>query len=289
MTAPNASTVNRLAILGKGRAGQALATLLTQTGQPVTWWWSRRDGGEILALAPADVIIIAVADQAIHSVAQELSKRPSAPQEIWLHLSGLLSGDILRTSPNVPAATGSFHILQALDRSTSSAGDLHGVTAGLEGDPTAVDCARQLAARLGMTPRTIQGGTKPLYHAAAVSVAGHAVALFAQAQTMLSACGIDEATSRAMLQPLMSGAIQNLSAATPSDAITGPSARGDATTIASHLEALDRLDDPSLAQTYRLLAATAIVQSSDALTPEQVHRLRQTLAHSVRDDSTAES
>lgn len=270
--------MTRLLLVGKGRAGTSLEHALTLAGAAPDLWWSRRDGGDIAELPAADVVVLAVADDAIAAVAGGLALRPSASEEVWLHLSGALPADILRVAEGTPRAVGGLHVLQALDGSPIGLDHLTGVTAGLDGDEEAMAVAESLAQRLTMVPRRLVPGTKALYHAAAVSVAGHATALFAQAQAMLAACGLDEAAAREMLRPLIAGAVRNLVEGAPAEVVTGPIARGDAGIVERHLDALTALESSELKATYRLLAATALELSAPGLASDRVDAIRRLLA-----------
>ncbi len=270
-------TLGVIGVIGRGRAARSLVPLLELAGHAPGWWWSRGDPGRLGELPPADVILLAVSDGAIQAVASELAARPSATTETWLHLSGSLPGELCRVDGDRPAAAGCLHPLQALPGTPVPRSHLAGATAGLDGDPAAVDVARTLALALGMTPRTLAPGSKALYHAAAVTVAGHATALFAQGMQMLVACGFEPDEARAALQPLMAGAVANLADGAPQDVITGPLARGDHGTLARHLEALDALA-PDLGATYRRLAATAVELSRDQLDQASVEAIRRALA-----------
>ena len=267
----------RLGIVGRGRAARSLVPLLEQAGHPAAWWWGRSDGGHADALPPADVILLAVSDSAIAAVAAALSSRTSAASEVWLHLSGSLPGARCRVAPSLPRAAGCMHPLQALPGTPVPPSHLAGATAGLDGDPEALAVGRRIALALGMVPRPLPPGSKALYHAAAVTVAGHATALFAQAMAMLAACGFAADDARAALRPLMAGAVHNLRDGAPAEVVTGPLARGDAETVGRHLAALDALD-PRLAETYRRLAETALALSSGQLEPEAVARAAAAIA-----------
>jgi predicted short-subunit dehydrogenase-like oxidoreductase (DUF2520 family) len=255
----------KLGLLGAGRAASTLAVLLERAGLPPAWRWARRSGEPLASLPEADVVLVAVSDAAIAEVARELARRSCAPREVWLHLSGKEPGALLRATPGAPRAAGSFHPLQALPGGPVPADYLRGVTAGLEGDPEALEAGRKLAEALEMRPAVIATDQKPLYHAAAVTVAGHLVALFSQGLEMLVAAGFDRESAQAALYPLARGALGALASRAPREAITGPISRGDAATVQGHLRAIDALD-PELGLTYRALARTAMGLSAGSLT-----------------------
>lgn len=266
-----------LGVVGRGRAARSLVSVLGQRGVAPVWWWGRSDGAPLAGLPAVDLVLLAVSDGAIAAVASELGGRPGAGGEVWLHLSGSLPGAAARATPACPRSAGCLHPLQALDGSAVGAEHLAGVTAGIDGEPAAVEAAEALARSLGMVPRRLAPGSKALYHAAAVTAAGHATALFAQAERMLAGCGFAEEEARAALRPLLAGAVANLASRPPAAAITGPMARGDVATIAAHLAALDALD-AGLAATYRALAGEALALSRAGLAPETAAALEDTLA-----------
>ncbi len=249
----------RLGILGRGQAARALVPRWLAKGHTLAFWRTRLDGP--VADTPgsiADVIIVAVSDSAIAEVASALATRPSASTETWLHLSGVHPADVLRVAPSIPAHVGGLHPLVALANDADPAG----AVAGIEGDAHAIAIAEELARDLGMTPVRLSGtASRALYHAAAVTVAGQVTALFSQAMTLMQKAGLDPHTARSALQPLLLSAARNLANLAPEDALTGPIARGDASTIARHLAAIDALPSDignPIAAVYRGLARAGL-------------------------------
>lgn len=266
----------RVGLVGRGRAAGTLRPRLEAVGHAVAWHWSHRDADRPEALPQVEVVLLAVPDGAIEPAARSLAPREGASGEVWLHLSGSRPGEVARATEGVPRAAGCLHPLQSLPGESAPATHLHGATAGLDGEPEAVRVAEALARELGMVPRRLAPGGKPLYHAAAVTAAGHVAALFAEALEMLEAAGFDRTGARDALLPLTRGTVDNLGRGLPEEMITGPIARGDVETVAGHLEALDGAA-PELAASYRLLARRALALSADGLDPAVVARLRELL------------
>lgn len=267
------STPLDLLVIGTGRAASALGPRWRAAGHHVALR-SRKDGP--IAEAPAArVLVLAVPDGALAEVAATLAERPWARDEVWLHLSGVHAASVLRgADPRpVPRAVACLHPLVALAPGV----DPSGAVAGLEGEPEAFAIAEVLARDAGLLPHAIPA-ERALYHAAAVSVAGHATALFAQAMSLLEASGFPRDTARRALQPLLLSAANNLARGAPEDVITGPITRGDEATVARHIAALEQLGDPHRLATYRLLAETALALSSPRLEAEAVTRLRRVIA-----------
>jgi len=254
----------KLGLVGDGRAARTLAPALRAVDFELTWWWSRSSDKAPERLVKVDTVIFAVSDTAIESAAEAMATRRCAPEEVWLHLSGSRPGSAVRVSQHCPKAAGSMHPLQALPGFEVPRSHFHGVVAGLDGDTDARDAGRTIASALGMRPVPLTPGSKALYHAAAVSVAGHATALFSHAIRTMSHAGFSAEEARDALLPLMRGALDNLASGLPRDVITGPIARGDAATVAAHLAQLDALD-PEAAHAYRSLAREALALSRASL------------------------
>ena len=81
--------------------------------------------------------------------------------------------------------------MQALTGLPGSHASLRGAIAGIDGEDAAIHAAETLAKSMDMKPVHVPADRKALYHAAAVTVAGHATALFRQAQQMLEQAGFD--------------------------------------------------------------------------------------------------
>jgi predicted short-subunit dehydrogenase-like oxidoreductase (DUF2520 family) len=266
----------RLGLIGGGRAARTLEPRLREAGHEIGWWWSRASPESIESLPPVEVVLLAVTDNAISEIAASLSTRDASGEEVWLHLSGARPPGDARVSPDRPRAVGTFHPMVALPGDGAPKDLLAGTTCGVGGDPMAAEHAATLARSLGMTAIEISDDQRPLYHAAAVSVAGHAIALLHQASEMLQRTGFNEAQARRALAALMASALRNLQDGSPAEIITGPIARGDSATVRLHLEALSSTDDHTLA-TYIHLASTALDLSAPDLSPECVTIIQQDL------------
>ena len=254
----------KLGVMGDGRAARALVPRLEQAGHRISWRWSRRHGTPVADLAAVDVVLIAVTDGAIDEVSMALSERVSAAGEVWLHLSGALPSSVARTDATRPHAVGTLHPMVALTGDAENPAQLTGATCGVAGDPRAVDMARQLGRDLGMRTVDINDERRALYHAAAVSVAGHATALLAQAVGMLERVGLEPSEAQTALTALMESALANARVGPLSAQITGPVARGDSETVALHLDAIAELY-PEALPAYLSLARASLDLSASTL------------------------
>ncbi|HEX5817636.1 MAG TPA: DUF2520 domain-containing protein [Gemmatimonadales bacterium] len=238
----------RVAIIGAGRAGRALALALTRAMVPVHVCVRRPTDlpspiecsldpwNEVLA--QSDIVLLAVPDDAIGDVATAIREATLA-QAVVLHCSGLRDRSALAALEGCAKGLGSFHPLQTLAGDSEAAGRLRASFAVLEGDAAAVEAGRRLAAVLGMEALVIDSAQKPRYHAAAVMVSNYTVTLAAIGAKLAREAGVPaEAASRIFL-PLLEGTVKNLEALGPASALTGPIRRGDIGTIEAHLAALD--------------------------------------------------
>ena len=133
---------------------------------------------------------------------------------------------------------------------------------GITASPELLPIAAALVVELGGEATVIAEGDRSLYHASLAHAANHLVVLVDQAREALSRLGI--ADPGAYLRPLLEAALDE-SLRHGGKALTGPVGRGDAGTVAAHLEALEDLDGTGApgehgdtSATYRALASAAL-------------------------------
>lgn len=255
-------------IIGPGRAGVGLGLALARAGyqveiygrtsrpvpQPLTLTVGDGDSPPPWA-KDVDVVIIAVRDDAIRKVAAVLkAHRVVTERHIVLHLSGVQGQEALSDLVTTRAALGSLHPLQAIADPESAPERLRGVWAAVEGMPRAIDAAENLARDMGMRPWRLTAKTKAVYHAGAVFASNYLVVVLAVAQRLVRHAGLSDAEAWEALTPLIEGTFDNLRREGPVAALTGPVARADEDTIATHLATLT-YDDARL---YRALGRAAL-------------------------------
>lgn len=259
-------------IVGAGRAGLGVGLALARAGHDVRLYARHARpvppslplsvGEPPEWLSHVEVVLLAVPDDAITGVAAALAAAGLVrPGQTVLHLSGALGRDALRALASCGAALGSLHPLQSLSDPATAPQRLNGAVAAVEGDARAIVVATALARGLGMDPVPIAEAAKPSYHAAAVVAANFLVTLAATSQRLFVRAGLPPDGATRALATLMQGTLDNVRAAGPAGALTGPVARGDVETIRRHLAALDGAD----AELYRTLSrATLALASLDA-------------------------
>jgi predicted short-subunit dehydrogenase-like oxidoreductase (DUF2520 family) len=204
---------SRVAIVGRGRLGSALAAALRRSGNDVSGPLARGTTG-----AGADVVLLCVPDSEIARAAALLE-----PGAIVGHCSGATTLDAL-----APHERFSFHPLMTV---TAAGAEFAGAGAAIAGSSErALAVARQLADALGMQTIEIDEHDRPAYHAAASIASNFLIALEAAAERLGASAGLD----RAHLVPLVRATVENWAALGAERALTGPVARGDEMTVTAH-------------------------------------------------------
>lgn len=243
-----------IGIAGSGRLAQALGRKLREQGEPVACI-AGRDKDRARAAAEfigggvqvttfsglpccAGRFLIAVSDSALGEVARALAAGCPAGG-IALHTCGAAGEEELRPLREVGVACGTLHPLQTVATPLQGAAALAGAAFAVSGDAAAEAWAERIATGLGGTVLHVPAAARPMYHAAAAMASNYAVALIdAAVSLMAAASGADAGTSRRALAPLVRAAVENALENGPAAALTGPIERGDAGTVARHLEAL---------------------------------------------------
>jgi predicted short-subunit dehydrogenase-like oxidoreductase (DUF2520 family) len=270
----------RVAIVGTGRLGTALAVALAKQGYSIRSLVARRVESarkaatlvrqaapiledEVVALAarqmrslpPADLFLVTVPDDQIANVATQLAKIRLDAAPTALHTSGALSSEVLSPLAEQGWSVGSVHPLMSVPDATAS---IRGAFWSVEGDKRAVRLVKTLVRDLDGTSFSIPTADKPLYHAAAVMTSGSVTVLFDVALEMLVECGLTRKTARRILQPLLASTVRNLQTTDPAQALTGTFSRGDLETVKRHVAALKQHRLADALELYRLLGQRSL-------------------------------
>ena len=241
-----ARPLDRIAIVGAGRMGTALAAALAAAGITV-------DGplGRDRAVAPdAGAVLLCVPDAQIAAAAAAL---PVQAGRIVGHTSAATMLAALG-----PHEAFSLHPLMTV---TAEGGRFAGASAATAGTtPRALELADALARAVGMRPVRIADEDRAAYHAAASVASNFLVTLEGLAERLAATAGL----GREPLVALVEASVANWAALGAQRALTGPIARGDEATIARQRAAIaermpDELElfDALTAATRRLAGAGA--------------------------------
>lgn len=235
----------KVEIIGKGRLGSSLATLLENTGHEVLLRGRERQE------ATSDLRLLTVPDAAIASLAQDLPI--GAPV---VHCSGCLNEDVLHPHPE----RGTLHPLMTFPGPAIHLPDLRNVSATVSGTPLAIARATELAEALGMSPVHLKGDRR-LYHAAAVIAGNFSALMLCEAASLLTHTGINYRQAKEMLSPLAVASIMN--AERSQQSMTGPASRGDLETLDAHRAAMSSHDLDGLNQIYDILSDRILKQAQE--------------------------
>jgi predicted short-subunit dehydrogenase-like oxidoreductase (DUF2520 family) len=213
--------VKSVRVVGRGRAGSAIAARLAERGIEL-----REDGAEL--------VLLCVPDRAIADAAAEVPPGP------WI---GHVSGGTPLSALDPHTRRFGLHPLQTLTRARGPE-QLDGAFAAVTAESDeAQDVAFDLAHALGLEPFVLDESQRALYHAGAAIASNFLVTLYRTASELLETAGVP---SEALI-PLMRRTIEN------GFELTGPIARGDWETVEAHLAAI-RESHPEVEPAYRALA-----------------------------------
>jgi len=240
---------DRLAIVGGGRLGTALAAALEAAGYTVDGPVGRgADGGG------ADAVLLCVPDQEIQAAAATIRAG-----RLVGHCSGATG-----LEPLNPHEAFSLHPLMTVTREGAS---FDGAGAAIAGTTQrALDLATRLATSLGMRPVEIPESDRAAYHAAASIASNFLITLEAAAERLAADVGVE----RSLLVPLVRATVENWAALGGERALTGPVARGDEATVARQRGAIEERA-PALLELFdatvdatRFLAASSLSEPQAA-------------------------
>ena len=218
--------LERVHVVGTGRAGGAIAARLRDRGLTVS---TGREPN-----ADAELVILAVPDAAIAEVAQRITVGP------WMaHVSG--ATPLAALDPHERRF--SVHPLMTFTRDRGPE-QLDGAYAAVSAETDAASSqAEWLARALGLHPFPLADADRALYHAGAAIASNFLVTLYRTASQLFEEAGAPPEG----LVPLMRRTIDN------GFQLTGPIARGDWSTVDAHLRALHERA-PDIEPLYRALA-----------------------------------
>ncbi len=292
----------RVGIVGSGAVARHFALGLAAAGARVHIWARRAAGARALGarcptfaelLAKSDVLLVCVRDEALAEVVEELARaaRDSDPvrTRVVLHVSGATPVSVLQPLERQGLAIGKLHPLLSLpkvspqrevpvagtaQKTALKAAEKNRLLAHYVAQYPARSSAlarrhaKSLVKALGGQYCELAPGHEADHHLAASLVANGALALFAAATSHMQAAGVPGRAYAALLESVA----HHLARLTPTEAQTGPIARGDAATVERHWRRLG----PHHRSLYRALAEV-LLELSPA-TPAEKQRIARVLA-----------
>ena len=172
------------------------------------------------------------------------------------------------------AMTGSLHPAFPFASVEAAMAKLPGATFAIEatGEPLRGWLMEMVGALEGQFLEIRPGG-KALYHAALAIASNYTVTLYGIAQNLLTDLGAEEKVAANALNALVGATVNNLAKQGIPEALTGPLARGDAGTIAAHLQALRRIDEKLAALYVGLARATYPILAARGIPTEYIEQI----------------
>jgi predicted short-subunit dehydrogenase-like oxidoreductase (DUF2520 family) len=271
---PKVATNPKIAIVGAGRLGTALAKKLSRAGYSVTEIISSDNPSSIrkaqglaksvkavsisikTASFDSDLFWLCVPDREIASVGRELAVSPrNWKGKVVFHSSGALSSDELKMLRRRGAKIASVHSLMTFVN--GSVPSLSDVPFAIEGDAVALQMARRIVKGLGGEPFSVRKKDKIAYHAWATFCSPLLIAALVTAEQVGQIAGFSSAKARRKMLPIVKQTLANYAALGPTGAFSGPIVRGDAEIVNNHLKILRSV--PTARAVYLALAKSAVL------------------------------
>jgi predicted short-subunit dehydrogenase-like oxidoreductase (DUF2520 family) len=216
-------------------------------------------------IARSDLVFVAVADDALPQVLDELASSAAvrATRPLVLVTSGAMRIDELPERVRADLRIARLHPLQTVTP-TSDEHTFDGVVAAITAYDDAVrDATAAIATRLGMRPFPLVDEHAATWHVAGALASGAVATLVAAARDLAVDVGVDPALALEAVAALAARTVERCAAETPEQALTGPVVRGDAGTVAAHVATLED-HHPELVDAYRALSSLTVSVALDA-------------------------
>ncbi|MBR8742026.1 Rossmann-like and DUF2520 domain-containing protein [Nocardiopsis sp. MG754419] len=277
----------RVGVIGAGRVGSALGVALARAGHKVvaasavseasvTRVEERLPGARILepshVVEASDLVLLTVPDDALSDLVEGLAGTGvDLRGKILAHTGGAQGYGILAPATIAGALPLALHPAMTFTGRDEDIERLANCAFGVTAPDQLRPIAEALVVEMGAEPVWIAEDKRTLYHAALAGGANHLVTLVADSASLLTAAGVPEPGR--LLAPMLSAALDN-ALRLGIHGLSGPVLRGDAGTVAGHIEQL-RENAPESVASYvelaRLTADRAI--NAGLLKPEDAARL----------------
>lgn len=257
-------------IVGAGRVGAAVGTVLRQAGHDVVAVSavsaaSRRRAAELLPGVPvrpvdevaagAGLLLLAVPDDVLPGLVDGLAATGSvAPGQLVAHTAGRYGTAVLEAATRAGALPLALHPVMTFTGTAVDTARLAGCSWGVSAPGPLRPVAEALVVEMGGEPEWVAEELRPLYHAALAHGSNHLVTLVAEVMDLLRTVGVAEPGR--LLAPLLGASLDNVLRGGDT-ALTGPVARGDAATVRAHVEHLSAASPRSVEAYVALARLTA--------------------------------
>ena len=272
---PGMTAKPRVAIVGAGNFGSALALALSQAGYVIETVIARVRGEALqdgslkraqklaklvgarvphdLSWVRAELIWFCLPDAEIARAAKSLAKKIEWKGRVALHSSGALTSDELGVLRRPGAAVASVHPLMTFVQ--GSRPSLAGVSFAVEGDQAAARAARRIVKAVGGRAYSIRKKDKAAYHAWGTFASPLFTALLATSEQVAALAGVNRKAAKQRMIPILRQTLANYAAFGAAGGFSGPIVRGDVDTVKRHLRVLR---GTPAAEVYSALARAAL-------------------------------
>jgi predicted short-subunit dehydrogenase-like oxidoreductase (DUF2520 family) len=270
------ATTLRIGIIGCGRVGRAFAIAARNAGFQLAFLIDKNRAllptlkqlfpdtpvsATLTSTENAELILLTVNDDALPAAARELA----ATKEQWarqavVHTSGGTPSSVLSPLKEKGAFVASLHPVQTFSGAQKDVEKLQNCHFVFEGDPQAYRILEPFVQALGGRILKLTPEQKIRHHLACVFLSNYIVSLIHTGLRLIYDLCPDENQRKAIYLPLLESTVANTKTQPLAQALTGPIARGDVQTVASHLRIL-REQAPG----YRALYCQLGLQALDLL------------------------
>lgn len=282
----------RIGVVGTGRAGSVLGAALARAGHSVVAAYGVSDISRLRAeallpgtplvspeevLAASDLVWLTVPDDALPELVKGLAATGAVKKDqLIAHASGRYGIAVLAPAIAKGALPLALHPAMTFTGTSLDLDRISGAPFGVTAPEQLRPVAEALVVEMGGEPVWVPEEHRALYHAALANGSNHLVTLVSQSIDLLKAAGIDN--PQRLLSPLLYAALDN-ALRSGDAALTGPVVRGDAGTVAAHVEVINDVS----AEARRAYVAMARLTADRALAsgqlrPQQAEALLNVLA-----------
>jgi len=297
------TSTERIAVIGVGRLGAALSQAIARLPQFRISCIIDKDiqraancarqvnashfSDTIYKLQPVDLLFVAVSDDAIPQIANDLVflAREKKIVNYVFHTSGALSMDVFRGLRQFDIEIGSLHPIQTFTGRSDETTKFQRIYFGIDGTEKGIARLIEIVTSLNSSYLVIPAEERPLYHAACLFASNYVTALMRPVTAIFNRLGFLEWESQAIVTPLVLNTLENMKESGLEAALTGPLTRGDIGTVARHIQFLKE-HFPEYEAAYKELGQIALnFTSVQAALPAEVFRqIRHLLSDKDEDD-----
>ena len=287
---PDMKARPRVAIVGAGNLGSALAVSLKRAGYVITAIVVRKGtksiararrlakevGAKVLfdsSAVDSDIVWFCVPDSQIASAAALFARKVQRRGNVVFHSSGVFTSDELDIFRSQEGAVASVHPLMTFVR--GSRPSLVDVAFAVEGDRRAIRVAERIVRDLAGHAFPIRKKQKAAYHAWGVFTSPLVTALLVTSEQVANVAGVSGKAAREKAIPILRQTLANYAEFGGAAGFSGPIVRGDLRTVRKHLQVLQRR--PVARDVYLALARAAL----EYLPARDKRQLRQVLVQEI--------